>query len=202
MSWQPEWTVVLLGTSLSIVWVGERGTGLSGTRQCYGAIAQLEFPRSPAPFTINGSQATVQRGDRQKVRCSAQCKARIWQWAWVGGEQASAATRRSQSVQEQQPQNGGSWTPPVGWPNWHCTTSFSACVRWALADMELEVPNSEVLLGLPNGNGCPEDREQRAVSAVSFHSTSTRSLNVKTSIGAHDSDSLSAVSTDKAREPK
>ncbi|KAK2780498.1 hypothetical protein CKAH01_00442 [Colletotrichum kahawae] len=40
------------------------------------------------------------------------------------------------------------------------------------------------------------------IVSVSFHSTSTHSLNIKTNIGASNSDSLSAVSTDKAREPK
>ncbi|KAF0318951.1 hypothetical protein GQ607_013760, partial [Colletotrichum asianum] len=133
--------------------------------------------------------------------------------------------RTGQRSDPTEPVSAGTAAPKWGqldttsWPNWHCTTSFSACVRWALADMELTLgrylPNSEVLLGLPNGNGCPEDREQRAVSAalssrllacliasVFFHLTSTRSLDVKTSIGASNSDSLSAVSTDKAREPK
>lgn len=80
--------------------------------------------------------------------------------------------RTGQRSDPTEPASAGTAAPKRGeldttnWPDWHCTTSFSACVRWALADMELQVPNSEVLLGLPKGSGCPEDREQLQVGGL------------------------------------
>ncbi|KAK1847066.1 hypothetical protein CCHR01_10289 [Colletotrichum chrysophilum] len=228
MSRQPEWTVVLLGTSLSIVCGLGRGDWAVRYQTVLRCNCPVGVPSFASPF--HNKRVTGHRAEGRPTKSEVSPWAQM-QRAVQGGHLAVGVggRRTGQRSDPTEPVSAGTAAPKWGGAGHHQLAQLALhhllqrmCeVQWALADMELKVgtylkvPNSEVLLGLPKGNGCPEDREQRAVSAalsyrllacliasVSFHSTSTRSLNVKTSLGASNSDSLSAVSTDKAREPK